>query len=103
MNLSEMTKGWFIGDFEPTAYKTTDFEVGIKEYKAGDYEPKHLHKVAKEFTVVVSGRVKMNGVEYGKGEIIQINEFDATDFECIEDCVTVVVKTKSVKGDKYIQ
>jgi len=100
-NLNEMFRGWFIGKFEPSLYDG-DFEVGIKKYKSGDKEEKHYHKLAKEFTVIVSGKVKMNGVEYKEDDIIQIDEFDETDFECIEDSITVVVKTKSIKGDKYI-
>jgi hypothetical protein len=43
----------------------------------------------------------MNNIEYIKGDIIEILENEDTDFECIEDTVTVVVKTKSVKDDKY--
>ena len=42
MNLNEMIGGWFIGDFEPSAWKTDLFEVAVKEYKAGDKEQKHL-------------------------------------------------------------
>jgi hypothetical protein len=44
----------------------------------------------------------MNDIEYIKGDIIQIDENESTDFECIEDTITVVVKTKSIKNDKYI-
>lgn len=42
--LTDMTKGWFIGAFEPTLFNTTDVEVGVKKYKAGDYEEAHYHK-----------------------------------------------------------
>ena len=30
-----MIKGWFVGDFEPSVYKTNDFEVGIKNKSIG--------------------------------------------------------------------
>jgi hypothetical protein len=99
--LNNFTKGWFIGNFEPTLYNT-DFEVGIKEYKSGDKEQRHFHKEADEFTAIISGKVLMNGIEYAKGDIIKVVKFEDTDFECIEDCITVVVKTKSIKGDKYL-
>jgi hypothetical protein len=99
-NLNDFTKGWFIGNFEPSLFNA-DFEVGVKEYKSGDKEQKHYHKLAKEFTVIISGKVKMNDIEYIKGDIIQIDENESTDFECIEDTITVVVKTKSAKNDKY--
>lgn len=28
-----MTKGWFVGDFEPSILKTKNCEVGVKSYK----------------------------------------------------------------------
>jgi len=99
-NLKNMKNGWFIGKFEPSLYNA-DFEVGIKEYKTGDKEQKHYHKLAKEFTVVISGKILMNGIEYSKNDIIQINENEKTDFECLQDAITVVIKTKSIIGDKY--
>jgi hypothetical protein len=96
-----MVRGWFIGNFEPTLHNA-DFEVGIKKYKSGDKEEMHYHKLAKEFTIIVSGIVKMNGAIYKENDIIQVDEYDETDFFCVEDAITVVVKTKSIKGDKYI-
>ena len=39
--LSDMTKGWFIGNFEPSLHKTNECEIGVKSYNAGDYEKKH--------------------------------------------------------------
>ncbi|WP_262410630.1 hypothetical protein [Flavobacterium johnsoniae] len=32
-NLDEMFKGWFIGNFEPSLYKTNEVEVGVKNIK----------------------------------------------------------------------
>ena len=34
--LQGMVKGWFVGGFEPTLFKTNDVEVAVKEYKKGD-------------------------------------------------------------------
>jgi len=99
-NLKDMVKGWFIGNFKPTCHKA-NFEVGVKRYKEGDYESLHYHKFAKEFTVIVSGVVEMNGYRFYEDDIIQVDENYSTDFKCLTDVVTVVVKTKSVKGDKY--
>ena len=45
-NLDEMTKGWFVGDFEPTVIRTSDCEVGVKRYQSGDKESAHFHKEA---------------------------------------------------------
>ena len=35
-NLKDMVKGWFVGNFEPTAFRTNDCEVGIKAYAKGE-------------------------------------------------------------------
>ena len=102
MNLDEMIGGWFVGDFEPSVIRTKDFEVAVKKYKAGDKEARHMHKIATELTVIISGKVLMNSQEYGEGSIIEIHPNTSSDFEAIEDTVTVVVKTPSVAGDKYV-
>ena len=100
-NLDEMFKGWFIGNFEPTLFSTIDVEVGIKRYKKGDIEKKHFHKIATEFTVIISGKVQMNGVEYKENEIIKISPGSRTDFFALQDTTTVVVKVPGVNNDKY--
>jgi quercetin dioxygenase-like cupin family protein len=100
--LDNMIKGWFIGNFDPTLIKTNDVEVAVKEYKKGDYEEKHYHKIATEITVIVSGKVRMNGIEYKKGDIIVIEPNEVTDFEALEDTVNTVVKYPGTNNDKYL-
>lgn len=99
--LDEMIKGWFIGDFDKSILRTKDVEVACKYYKAGDYETRHLHKIADEITVIVYGQVQMNGIIYNKGDIVHTEKGEATDFCVLEDTATVVVKVPSVVGDKY--
>lgn len=101
-NLKEMQKGWFIGDFEPSLYTTNKFEVAVKQYKAGDREESHYHKIAVEFTVILFGEVKMSGIFYKQGDIIKIKPGSSTDFEAITDVSTVVVKIPGAKDDKYL-
>ena len=97
-----MVKGWFIGNFEPSLCKTNDVEVAVKTYKKGDREDEHYHKVATEYTVIISGRVKMNDIEYVAGDIIVMEPNEATDFECLEDdTINVVVKLPGANNDKY--
>jgi mannose-6-phosphate isomerase-like protein (cupin superfamily) len=100
-NLSEFTKGWFIGDFTPTLLNTLDFEISIKRYKAGDIESRHHHKIATEYTVIVDGEVTMNGSVFKTNDIVIINPNESTDFVCLTDVTTVVVKTPSIKDDKF--
>ena len=32
----DMKRGWFIGDFEPAAFKTKNFEVAVGHHKKGE-------------------------------------------------------------------
>jgi quercetin dioxygenase-like cupin family protein len=97
-----MTKGWFVGNFEPTVLKTDQFEVGLKQYKKGDVEAKHVHRIATEITVIVSGEVRMNGQNFKAGQIIVLDPGESTDFSALTDVTTLVVKTPSAKDDKHL-
>ena len=99
--LDDMVKGWFVGNFEPTLYRTNDVEAAVKCYQAGDREYAHYHKIATEFTVIISGRVRMGGAECGPGDIIVIEPGETTDFLALTDTVNVVLKLPGVNNDKY--
>jgi quercetin dioxygenase-like cupin family protein len=100
-NLNEMTKGWFVGNFNPSILKTKEVEVGIKNYKKGEKEDIHYHKIATEITAIISGRVIMCEKEFKSGDIILLEPGTPTSFEVIEDTITVVVKLPCAKDDKY--
>lgn len=99
--LESMIKGWFVGNFSPTVIQMKHVEVAVKEYKKGDYEELHYHKLSTEITVIARGKVKMNGVEYIKGDIIVIEPNQSSDFFVLEDTITTVVKYPSSENDKY--
>ena len=101
-NLDQFTKGWFVGNFNPTLIPSDAVEVAVKNYKAGEQESSHHHKIATELTLIVSGRVRMSGEEVGPGEIVKIHPGQSTDFTAITDTTTVVVKMPCVSGDKYV-
>lgn len=100
--LRDFVGGWLVGHFNPALIANHDVEVAVKLYEAGALEKRHHHAIATEYTVIASGRVRMNDREYGAGEIIQIDPGHSTDFEAIEPTTTVVIKTPSVPDDKYI-
>ncbi|QTC91169.1 hypothetical protein [Brevundimonas goettingensis] len=100
--LEGMTKGWFVGDFDPHVLRSTDCEVAIKHYRAGDHEAAHFHRVATEITAIVSGSVRMLGKDWSAGDILTIEPGETTDFLALTDCVTVVVKAPSAPNDKFL-
>lgn len=100
--LGDMRGGWFVGQFEPSVLKLAECEVAVKRYRAGDHEPAHVHRVAVELTLVVSGRVTMNGLPFGEGDIVELAPGEPGEFRVLEDAVTVVVKSPSVASDKHV-
>lgn len=100
-NISNMFRGWFIGNFDPAVYKTTNFEVGILHHHKGQKWPKHFHKEAIEINVLISGSMKINGIVIKPNDIFIIQKNEVANPEFLDDCTIVCVKTPSVPGDKY--
>lgn len=100
--IEDFIGGWFVGDFEPSIKKNEHLECAVKRYSAGDKEKAHYHAIATEITVIISGTVEMCGNIYSQGNIIVLEPNDISSFYAVTDAVTVVVKTPSVIGDKYI-
>ncbi len=99
--LRDFVRGWIVGDFSPSLYKTQDFECAIQRFTKGQKEAVHTHKIATEITVIISGRAEMCGKQVVAGDIIVVKPYEYTGFEALEDTVTAVVKIPGAKNDKY--
>ena len=100
--LSEMTRGWFVGDFNPSLFKTQDVEVAVQHFPAGTTEAEHYHAIATEITVIVSGEAEMQGKRVVAGDIVVLEPHEVTGFKAITDVTTAVVKIPGAKNDKYL-
>jgi quercetin dioxygenase-like cupin family protein len=94
-------RGWFVGNFEPSIYKTELFEVGLISHLKGEKWPAHYHKHSKEINVLISGKMIIQGQEINSGDIFVLEPWEVADPIFLEDCKVLVVKTASVKGDKH--
>ena len=99
--LSSMKRGWFLGNFLPTAYSTSDVEVGILEHKKGEIWPAHIHKKGDEINVLIEGSMKVNNLEIKKGQIFVIPKGHLAKAVFFENCKIVCVKVPSDTKDKY--
>lgn len=103
--IEDFTRGWIIGDFEPSLIKTKDFEVGLLKHKKDEVWPNHVHMLADEYNVLVSGKmlIKYRDEEWYKllpGDVFVIAKGDSCKPMFLEDCTLLVVKVPSVIGDK---
>lgn len=101
IDFGQMKGGWFIGNFEPTALKTEDFEVCWKLHKQGEFWPRHYHRVATEYNLLVEGKMRIKDAVLEAPCIFVLQPNEVADPEFLEDCKIVIVKTPSVIGDKY--
>ncbi|HEX6977537.1 MAG TPA: hypothetical protein VF185_04290 [Patescibacteria group bacterium] len=100
-NIKDFTRGWFIGNFDPSIVKREDFEIGVKIFSKGQTEKAHYHEKTDEITVVVQGRCRLNNIVLDEGDIVWIKPKEVAEFEALEDCKLAIIKIPSLPEDKY--
>lgn len=100
--IEEFVKGWFVGDFSPVILHSTEYEVAVKWFKAGETEPMHKQLIATEITVVIEGEILLGGKKFLKGDVITIPPGEFAAFESITDSALVCVKNPSLPNDKVL-
>jgi len=99
--LTDYKAGWFVGNFEPTAHKTKDFEVGTTIHPKGSEWPKHYHKKSREINYLIRGKMLIQDQEIVGGDVFVFEPYEVADPIFLEDCEVLVIKTPSVPGDKF--
>ena len=66
LRIEDMKGGWFIGNFEPTAWKTEAFEAAVHDYKKGEQKEPHYHKLGTEINLLLEGKFILRNYD-GKG------------------------------------
>jgi len=100
--LKDMFKGWFVGDFEPTTYKSDQFEVCYRVHPKGEEWGWHYHKEIVEINLLVSGKMVLQGKTLSSGDIFVLRPYEMADPSFLEDCAIVCIKTPSIPGDKHL-
>jgi quercetin dioxygenase-like cupin family protein len=99
--IEEMKDGWFVGDFEPTMFKTKDFEVCYKVHEKDEEWDKHYH-TGTEINYLIRGKMILNDEELNEGDIFLIEPYEVVEPTFLEKCELIVVKTPSNVNDKFI-
>ena len=101
-NLENFTKGWLVGDFEPSILRHKDIEVGIAYHTKNEPTQKHFHTSSDEYNVIVSGKMNVNGKVMTKGSIFVYERNEVSDCEFLEDTILVIIRIPSAPGDKVV-
>lgn len=100
--MSDMKGGWFVGNFEPSAFKTNQFEVCYKFHEKGEKWDTHYHKVGTEINYLVKGKMMIQDKELNSGDIFILNPYEIANPNFLEDCTVLVIKTPSIPEDKFV-
>lgn len=101
LKLKDMSNGWFIGGFEPTAYYTKDFEVNYRIHKAGEKWDAHYHTTVTEINLMIKGKMAIQNKILEGGDIFILEPWEIADPIFLEDCEVICVKTPS-SNDKQV-
>ena len=100
--LTDMWRGWVIGDFEPSLLKTQDFEVGILLHPKGERWAAHYHKLGTEYNILIEGSMRVCDTELVAGDTFIIEPGEVADPTFHEDCRIVCIKVPGNSKDKYL-
>lgn len=100
-NIKDFIGGWFVGNFEPTLFKTRFIEVAHHKYTSGHKSDGHYHREATEINYIVKGRARVNGFELESGDIWVYFPCEITDVEFLENTDLIIIKSPSCQDDKY--
>ena len=90
-----MHKGWFVGNFEPTAYSTPDFEVNYRKHEKGEFWAPHYHTEVTEINLLIRGKMIIQNETLVEGDIFVIEPYEIADPEFLTDCEIICAKTPS--------
>ena len=107
--LSEFSGGWFVGDFEPSAFRIPECEVAYKQHAKGEQYGMHYQRYAWEINYLIRGQIlvrhldgREERVKAGEVFIFPPGERYAAQPVFEEDCEVICVKSPSLPNDKVI-
>ena len=99
---TKYTRGWLVGDFEPSILRTKEMDVGWMVHEKDEIWDFHYHQTCVEINFLVSGRMKINEefIEPGQMFVFEKNIIACPLF--LEKCTVLCIKIPSAPGDKCI-
>jgi len=99
-HIDQMKQGWFIGDFEPSAFRTHGVEVCARLHQQGEKWQKHFHEHSYEVNFLKEGQMTICGETICGNSIFVIAPNEIADPEFLTNCFVVTVRIPYMVGDK---
>lgn len=101
-NITNYKNGWFIGDFEPSIFQNTFFEIAHHKHNKDEKTTPHTHKVTTELNYILKGKLNVSGNILKSGDIWIYEKNEISDVKFLEDSELMVIRWPSIPTDKYI-
>ena len=98
--IENYTRGWLIGDFEPSLFKTKNFEVAVISHHRDEKIPLHYHSELEEYNVLLSGKMIVNNQELVEGDVFVLARKEVVNVTVLEDSKVLCIKIPSIPEDK---
>ena len=99
---SKYNYGWLVGNFDGAFHKSSEYELGLLQFRKGCRHAFHYHDEIFEINILVSGNLLINNVLINPGEMYIIPQGVITCPIFLDDCAIICVKTPSRPNDKII-
>ena len=98
-DIRKMELGYFIGDFNPTVYRTNNVELSIKTLTAGTLDSCYYRKKDTQIVCVLSGTIECFERILGKGDIVSFRPGDMISLFALEDAEILITRLPGTKND----
>lgn len=102
VKLEDYLGGWIIGNFQPSIYKTPNYEIGLVTHVKDANWEFHYHKHVTEINILISGHLLLNNIPVNAGTVFIINKNVIACPQFLETCKILCIKIPSIPGDKTI-
>ncbi len=99
--LEDFTRGWIVGDFEPSIIRTKACDVQVRKWEKNTYHEPHYHATLDEIMVIIEGKAEINGEIFEGGDISVMEKNDVCYFQPLTDVTSVCIKMPSGPNDKH--
>lgn len=99
INLKEMKKGYFIGDFEPNVLRSKNVEISIKGASKYTLDAAYYRKNDVRVIYISRGKIDLDGRIYGKGDALLFEPGEIINIFALTNVDMIVINFPGTKGD----
>lgn len=99
INMKEMKRGYFIGNFEPSAYRTDEVEICCKGASKYTLDAGYYRKKDVQFIFLNRGMAEINGIKYKKYDLIKFEPGEVINIFALTNIEMTIIRFPGTKGD----